>query len=138
MRSRAHLPVQLLALLLVALWGARPVLELAHTRVHAHRFCAAHRAFEDIPAGEDLGRLTWPGTDQAFERASPLLAATAHPTECGFASTQGRRAELPGPVLQPLVAPVLDVSRPAPAPPRPRSSLSILDTAPKASPPAFG
>jgi hypothetical protein len=55
--------------------------------------------------------------------------------ECAFVSVSTRE-ELPDPEARPAIQTCLAVSRPATAPPRPLTSLSILDTAPKASPPA--
>ena len=123
-------------MLLVALWTGRPMLELVHARGHAHRFCTTHRTFEDLPAGHARSALTWPRSAEAVEAPSPLTTPAAHPRECGFVSTH-RGVELPAPPgFQTLAEPRSTPARAATAPARPWTPLSVLDTAPKASPPA--
>ncbi len=137
MVSRATTLGRCLATLLVALWVAQPLVALVHSREHAHRYCPEHQTFEETSRG--------PG--QAVSRlpeGAPLLSTRpAHPAEAPrlaheecpllLASTRG---DVLAPEAMRLVSACLAVSRPATAPPSPGSSLPILATAPKASPPA--
>lgn len=136
MRLRAHIAGHLIATLLVALWVAQPMLGVLHAREHVHRYCPTHRAFEEssTKGGTALSALLRDA--KALEKLPPSPGGALRHEECVFASVSTRE-ELPGPEVQPVVQRAcLTVSRPATAPPRPLSSLSVLDTAPKASPPA--
>ena len=135
MRLRAHIVGHPIATLLVALWVAQPILGVLHAREHVHRYCPTHRAFEEssTKGGSALSALR---DAQAIEKLPPSPGGPLRHEECVFASVSTRQ-ELPGPEVQAVVQQAcLEVSRPATAPPRPLGSLSVLDTAPKASPPA--
>jgi hypothetical protein len=136
MRTRAHIAGHLIALLLAAIWVAQPLLAIAHAREHVHRYCPAHRAFEEASASGGTALSAQLRDAGAIEKLPPSTGSTLLHEECAFVSVSTRE-ELAGPELQSVVQARLEqVSRPATAPPRPHSSLSILDTAPKASPPA--
>jgi hypothetical protein len=135
MRYRDHIAGRLAATLLVVFWVAQPVLAIAHAREHAHRYCPAHRAFEESSSSGDTSLAEQAREDHSFEQQPPASSGTRRHQECAFVPASTRE-ELPGPEFQPVIQACLVVSRPATAPPRPSSSLSVLDTAPKASPPA--
>jgi hypothetical protein len=132
---RAHIAVHLVALLVVTVWVAQPLLAIAHAQEHVHRYCPTHRAFEEASVNKGTGRSTWVWDAETVEKQPPAAVGTLRHEECVFAAV-GTTEELPGPEVQPVAQACLEVSRPATAPPWPRSSLSVLDTAPKASPPA--
>jgi hypothetical protein len=136
MRLRAHIAGHLIATLLVTIWVAQPLLAIAHAQEHVHRYCPTHRAFEEASASAGTALSAQLRDVGAIEKLPP--AASAGPLlheECAFVSVSTRE-ELTGPAVQPITQTCLEVSHPATAPPRPLSSLSVLDTAPKASPPA--
>jgi hypothetical protein len=124
------------ATLLVALWVMPWVMALVHSQEHAHRYCLEHQAFEDT---------AW-GTGQSSARAiGDLPQVTAVPAPVGAPHlahescplpSAGMRDEAPNPEPLALITACLAASRPATAPPRALSSLPILATAPKSSPPA--
>ncbi|MCP3101340.1 hypothetical protein LZ198_20920 [Myxococcus sp. K15C18031901] len=139
MTSRAHSLVRSTATLLVVLWALQPVGDLLHLRdAHAHRFCPEHQTFEETARGTSSiqARLVPKRTVQV----SALPASGTDPVK----STHEKCPLLTSSTREPLAfgAPVswavewLVESRPATAPPRVRPPLSVLDTAPKASPPA--
>jgi hypothetical protein len=132
---RAHIAVHLVALLVVTMWVAQPLLAIAHAREHVHRYCPTHRAFEEASVNKGTARATWVQDAESLEKQLPATAGTPRHEQCAFIAV-GTTEELPGPEVQPVVQACLEVSRPATAPPWPRCSLSVLDTAPKASPPA--
>lgn len=126
------------ATLLVALWCLPLLGALAHhSQEHAHRYCQKHQAFEDMARGggtkaplspEVVAQLTaatsgMQGSHRLAHEACPLLSSST-------------RDELLLLETATVVSVCLAVSRPATAPPRPLSSLPILSTAPKSSPPA--
>ncbi|MCY1076933.1 hypothetical protein [Archangium lansingense] len=137
MRIRAHIAGHLIATLLVVLWVAQPLIAIAHAQEHVHRYCPTHRAFEESSANKGTALSALLRDASAFEKQPPAApGGSLKHEECAFVSVSSRD-ELTSPVQAvPVVQACLEVSRPATAPPRPRSSLSILDTAPKASPPA--
>ncbi|HEX8824148.1 MAG TPA: hypothetical protein VF794_29780 [Archangium sp.] len=136
MRHPAHIAVgRLAATLLVVLWVAQPLLAIAHTREHVHRYCPTHRAFEEASTGGALARATKVWDGGTVEKLPPAPMGSPRHEECTVIPASGRE-ELVGPTARPVVQACLAVSRPATAPPRPLHSLSVLDTAPKASPPA--
>jgi len=139
MNPRAHSLVRCTATLLVVLWSLQPVGDLLHLRdAHAHRFCPEHQTFEE----------TAKGTSSIQERLSPrrtvqvsaLPASGTDPVK----STHEKCPLLTSSAREPLAfgAPVSWAlewrveSHAATAPPLVRPPLSVLDTAPKASPPA--
>jgi hypothetical protein len=136
MRSPAATSRRYTATLLVALWVLPWVMALVHSQEHAHRYCPEHQAFEDTAKGSgqaasqaqgDLAQLTAvpvpTGAPQLAHESCPLPAA-------------GLRDEAPNPEPLAVISACLAVSRPATAPPRALSSVPILATAPKSSPPA--
>jgi hypothetical protein len=137
MLSRAHTLARLTAMLLVALWGAQPLGLALHVEQHAHRFCPQHQTFE-----EDATRVS-PGMSRFTERL-PVVASVPP----AVADTPGLNhdtcplltAVVRGEALTPgWVAPVplcVEQALFATAPPRSFTPLAVLDTAPKASPPA--
>lgn len=136
MRLRAHIAAQLIATLLVAFWVAQPMLGALHAREHVHRYCPTHRAFEESSTKGGTALSAQLLDAKTLEKLPPSPGGPLRHEECVFASVSTRQ-ELPGPEVQPVVQQAcLEVSRPATAPPRPLGSLSVLDTAPKASPPA--
>lgn len=136
MLSRAHTLARLTAMLLVAIWGAQPLGLSLHVEQHAHRYCPQHQTFE-----EDARR-TNPTLSRFTERA-PTLASMPpevadapglnHETCPLLTAAPKAQALLAGEFLQ--VSAGVERSPPATAPPRSFAPLSILATAPKASPP---
>ncbi len=122
-------------MLLVVLWAAQPVLSALHAQEHAHRYCPTHRAFEEVPGG--------PGSSAAllaelpaFENQAPTLPEGMRPhEECAFYSASKREEIASHEAAGPIILACIEVSQPATAPPRAHTTLSALDTAPKASPP---
>ena len=137
MRTRAYIAGRLTATLLVVFWAAQPVLAIAHAQAHAHRYCPEHQAFEDAPRGTGAGLGTLSTDRGTVELRAPLFMEAHRPLheECA-ALTGSMRETLLGPGPSPVVMTCLEATHPATAPPRAFSSLAILDTAPKASPPA--
>ncbi|HEY0094636.1 MAG TPA: hypothetical protein VGB96_09940 [Archangium sp.] len=136
MRIRAHIAGHLIATLLVVLWVAQPLIAIAHAQEHAHRYCPTHRAFEEASGNGSTASAAQLLDARAFEKQTPAApGGTLKHEECAFVSVS-TRDEVTSPEVQPVIQACLEVSRPATAPPRPQSSLSVLDTAPKASPPA--
>jgi hypothetical protein len=135
MRYRDPIAGRLAATLLVVFWVAQPVLAIAHAREHAHRYCPAHRAFEETSLSGGTSLAEQAREVRSFEQQPPASPGTLRHQECAFVPASTRE-ELQGPEVQPVLQACLVVSPPATAPPRPLSSLSVLDTAPKASPPA--
>lgn len=126
------------AMLLVALWAAQPLGTFVHAGAHAHRFCPEHRTFEEATRG--TGQLLSRGADDATTLSSRAadVADTARSTHeaCPLVSSSTREDALTAERVT-VFEPGLDESHPATAPPlRAHSSLSVLDTAPKSSPPA--
>jgi hypothetical protein len=139
MRTRLHIVARCTATLLVALWASQPLGLLAHAaETHAHRFCPEHRTFEEAARGS--GQLVSQRSEAApsVSTRAPAVADTARSThEACPLLTAGSREETPAAEVETVTALCLAVSRPATAPPlRARSSLSVLATAPKSSPPA--
>lgn len=136
MRYRDPIAGRLAATLLVVFWLAQPVFAIAHAQEHAHRYCPAHRAFEEASTNGGTSVAQQAREARTFEQQPPAAPGSLRHEECAFVSASTRE-ELPGPTeVQLPVQTCLCVSQPATAPPRPRSSLSVLATAPKASPPA--
>lgn len=137
MLPRAHTLARFVATLLIALWATQPLGMALHVAEHAHRFCPQHQTFEESARG------TLPGLSRLGERAptiSSLPAALADSTrpnheECPLLNG-GPRVEAACAPSAPRVLADLAVSHPATAPPQPFAPLSVLTTAPKASPPA--
>ncbi len=139
MNQRAPTFARCTATLLAVLWLCQPLGALMHARdEHAHRFCPQHQTFEEtaLGTGARLARIAIEQGPQlsALPEAMADSAALTH-EECPLVTT-GSRPELLTPYHPSLVLTLLAVSRPATAPPRVHPPLSILDTAPKASPPA--
>jgi hypothetical protein len=136
MRSPAAIARRYTATLLVALWVMPWVMALTHSQDHAHRYCLEHQAFEDAARGTgqvaahpqgDIPQLTAVPTPQG----APHLAHESCPLP-----SAGLRDEAPHSEAHAVITACLAVSRPATAPPRALSSVPILATAPKSSPPA--
>jgi hypothetical protein len=136
MRHPASIAVgRLAATLLVVLWVAQPLLAIAHTREHVHRYCPTHRVFEEASSSGALARATKVRDVGVLETLPPAPLGALRHEECTVITASGRE-QLVGPGTWSIVQDCLEVSRPATAPPRPLHPLSALDTAPKASPPA--
>jgi hypothetical protein len=137
MRIRAHIVGHLIATLLVVLWVAQPLIAIAHAQEHVHRYCPTHRAFEESPASKGSALSAQLRDAKAFEKLPPAAPGGSLKHEsCAFVSVS-TRDEVTSPEVQPVLQACLEESRPAAtAPPRPQCSLSVLDTAPKGSPPA--
>ncbi len=126
-----------IAMMLVALWMLPLVAAVAHSREHGHRYCQEHQAFEEMT--RSAGQSVLGTTGEALLLTSVPAPATATPPalhESCPLLTAGARDEVPSAELAYSFGERLDVSRPATAPPGALSSLPILATAPKASPPA--
>lgn len=128
----------LIAMLLVALWGVQPLVAVVHSREHAHRFCPEHQTFEETARGS--------GQFQSRRSSSvPVLGAIRAETgldsmrsthEACPLQTAGTRGAAQTSQLVTEIATCCGTSVLATAPPRSLSSVPILATAPKLSPPA--
>lgn len=125
------------AMLLVALWAAQPLGAFVHAGAHAHRFCPEHRTFEEAARG--TGQLMTrgsEGTSALTARAADVADTSRSTHEACPLLTSGTREGVLAAERVTFIEPCLDASHPATAPPlRAYTSLSVLDTAPKASPP---
>lgn len=135
MHSPATILRRYTATLLVALWVMPWMMALVHSQEHAHRYCLEHQAFEDAAWGSGESNLQAAGERAQFSSVpapvkAPHLAHESCPLPPG-----GMRDEAPNPEPLSIITACLAVSRPATAPPRALSSLPILATAPKSSPP---
>lgn len=139
MRKRLHTLGRCTATLLVALWAVQPLGALLHaSETHAHRFCPEHQTFEEAARGS--GQLVTQRSElnPTVSARPAAVADTARPTHeaCPLLSAGTREGTL-APEVETVTALCLAVSRPATAPPqRALCPLSVLDTAPKSSPPA--
>ena len=127
------------AMLLVALWAAQPLGTFVHAGAqHAHRFCPEHRTFVEATRGTGLLLSRGSEGDTTLSSRPADVADTARSTHeaCPLVSSSTREDVLTAERVT-VFEPGLDESHPATAPPlRAHSSLSVLDTAPKSSPPA--
>ena len=137
MRSRAHTAGPLIAPLLVALWVFQSVLALAHLQGHSHRYCSVHGAIEEAPSSGGATRSVRFQEEQAVERQASVPEGALRHEACDVLSSSERPqwAGSPAPATS-LVATCLEVLPPITGSPRALSSLSVLDLAPKVSPPA--
>ncbi|HET9451179.1 MAG TPA: hypothetical protein VFO83_09870 [Aggregicoccus sp.] len=128
------------ATLLVVLWAVQPVALWAHAGEHTHRYCAAHRTFEEgQPRGGDDSIGTPPAARAGLREAPAPASEASGPRSheaCGLPSCGPREPALLGDLgslreRATVTRPPSPLPAVAPAPP-----LSVLDTAPKASPPA--
>jgi hypothetical protein len=141
MLQHAHTFARCTAMLLIALWALQPMGALLHGKeAHAHRFCPQHQAFEETAGGTGTGL-----SRLAAERSPLLTALPAAGTDAARLThddcpllTSSSRDEAPASRAETLLLEHLAASRPATAPPRVSPPLSVLATAPKASPPARG
>ncbi|WP_224245186.1 hypothetical protein [Hyalangium gracile] len=124
--------------MLVALWIVQPLVTVLHSREHAHRFCPEHQTFEETARGS--GQWQTHGSSSA-----PVLSAlraeadvdslrSTHDT-CPL-QTASTRSDAQAPETMLVLAACVGTSVLATAPPRSLSSVPILATAPKLSPPA--
>jgi hypothetical protein len=135
MRSPASTLRRYTATLLVALWVMPWVMALVHSQEHAHRYCLEHQAFEDTAKGSGQTTSQVRGDfAQLTAVPSPLGSRHLAHESCPL-PTAGMRDEAPNPQPHVVITACLAVSRPATAPPRAVSSVPILATAPKSSPP---
>jgi hypothetical protein len=137
MRSRAHIAGHLTAPLLVVLWVLQCLLALQHAGAHAHRYCATHSAFEEAPVSREQARAPHLGDGAAVEKRTATASESSDHEVCAFLQL-GERQAVVGAGASPCVhASTTPLHVPAvPALARAWSPLSVLDTAPKASPPA--
>ncbi|MBZ4415877.1 hypothetical protein [Myxococcus sp. RHSTA-1-4] len=141
MLQHAHTFARLAATLLVALWAFQPMGTLLHVRdAHAHRYCPQHQAFEESAGGKGQAVARLASARSPLLTALPAAGADAagltHET-CPLLNS-GSRDEAPASRAELPVLAHLAVSAPATAPPSVAPPLSVLATAPKASPPARG
>ncbi|AGC44725.1 hypothetical protein MYSTI_03413 [Myxococcus stipitatus DSM 14675] len=139
MTQRAHTFARGTATLLVVLWALQPLGTLLHVRdAHAHRFCPEHQTFEETAKGTGAiqARL-------APEKQAQLYATVAGGTDPARLNhetcpllTSGTRDELLFSAPSTWTLARLAVSSPTTAPPHVSPPLSVLDIAPKSSPPA--
>lgn len=126
------------AMLLVALWAAQPLGTFVHAGAHAHRFCPEHRTFEEASrgTGQLLTRESEDGATVSSRAADVADTSRSTHEACPLVSGSTRE-DVHSTERVTVLAPGLDRSHPATAPPlRAHTSLSVLDTAPKSSPPA--
>jgi hypothetical protein len=137
MRSRAPIAGPLIAPFLVALWVLQSLLALAHFQDHTHRYCAVHGAFEEAPAYRGAPLAPHFQEELAFERQpAPQEAALRHEA-CDVLASAEREQWTGGPIpALPFLEVAPERSPPVRESPRALSSLTILDRAPKVSPPA--
>jgi hypothetical protein len=126
------------ATLLVALWIMPVVAGLAHSQEHAHRYCPEHQTFEETVRGSGQVQSRLAGNvPQLFSRLPDTGVDSTRPThESCPLLTASTRDEAPAQVALILASAGLTTNHPATAPPRPLTSVPILATAPKSSPPA--
>jgi hypothetical protein len=126
------------AMLLVALWALQPVVTVAHSKEHAHRFCLEHQTFEETArgTGQWQSRLSLGGPMLGALRAETGLDALRSTHEACPLQTAGTRGDAQASETVSEVAECLGTSLRATAPPRSHCSVPILATAPKSSPPA--
>jgi hypothetical protein len=138
MLSRAATFQRYTATLIVALWLLPLLGAIGHSREHAHRFCPEHQAFEETVrgTGQVLSRSSEQTPALAAARATEATDSSRLPHETCPLVTAGTREELLASEAVWVLTSSVAVSPPATAPPQPRSSLPILATAPKSSPPA--
>jgi hypothetical protein len=121
------------AALLAVLWGATPVLFLAHGE-HVHRYCAEHRAFEEAGTADAAGAPADAAKD-GLSSAMPGLAVGGEHLACPLLRAAAGAVPVPAPSAGPAEAAApreeLAVRAEAPA----FAPLAVLDSAPKASPP---
>ncbi|MFY2564195.1 hypothetical protein ACN469_41775 [Corallococcus terminator] len=139
MIQRAHTFVRGIATLLVALWALQPLGALLHVRdAHAHRFCPEHQTFEETARG--TGSIQARLAPEKLAQLSALPSSNTDATRLAHETcpllTSSTRDELFFSSPSSWTLPRLAVSRPSTAPPRVAPPLSVLDTAPKSSPPA--
>ncbi|WP_224361823.1 hypothetical protein [Hyalangium versicolor] len=127
-----------IATLLVALWAVQPVVAVVHSREHAHRFCPEHQTFEETARGSGQ----WQSRSSS---STPLLSAlrretgvdSVRPThEACPLQTADTRGDAQSSEAWVAISACLGTSVLATAPPRSITSVPILATAPKLSPPA--
>lgn len=138
MRSRAPTAGPLIAPLLVVLWVVQSLLALAHVQGHSHRYCAVHGALEEAPSPGSSARSSVRFQEErAVERQTAAPEGALRHEACDVLSTSERPqwAGSPAPATS-LVPARLEVNPPVTESPRALSSLSMLDLAPKVSPPA--
>jgi hypothetical protein len=138
MMKRATTLGRCTAMLLIALWAAQPLGALVHSGAHEHRFCPEHQTFEEAARGSGQLQSRYSEDTPTVSARPPAVADTTRSTHeaCPLLSADTREAAL-APEAVTVTELWLDGSHPATAPPlRARTSLSILDTAPKSSPPA--
>jgi hypothetical protein len=126
------------ATLLVALWAVQPLVAVVHSQQHAHRFCPEHQTFEETARGS--------GQVQARRSSSTPVILSVRPQsgvdsplsthEACPLQTAGTRGYAQASATVTSVAEYLATSLMATAPPRALSSIPLLATAPKLSPPA--
>jgi hypothetical protein len=128
----------LVATLLAALWGVQPLVAVVHSREHAHRFCAEHQTFEETArgSGQVQSRRSSSVPVLAAIRTETDLDAVRSPHEACPLQTAGTRGAMQASQLVMEITTCLGTSVLATAPPRSLSSVPILATAPKLSPPA--
>ncbi|OJH38214.1 hypothetical protein [Cystobacter ferrugineus] len=137
MRSRVHTAGPLIAPLLVVLWVIQSVLALAHFQEHSHRYCAVHGSFEEASSSGGAARWVRFQEERAVERQPAASEGALRHEACDFLASS-ERPQWTGspPPATSLVATCLEVNPPVTESPRALSSLSVLDLAPKVSPPA--
>jgi hypothetical protein len=122
---------------MVVLWVLQSLLALAHFQGHSHRYCAVHGAFEEAPSNKGSARSVRFQEERAVERQSATSEGALRHEVCDVFSSSERPqwTGSPAPAAS-LVATCLEVNPPVTESPRALSSLSVLDLAPKVSPPA--
>ena len=116
----------------------QPVVAVVHSREHAHHFCPEHQTFEETArgSGQFQSRRSSSVPVLAAIRTESSLDAVLTPHEACPLQTAGTRGAAQASRLVSGIATCLGASVLATAPPRSLSSVPILATAPKLSPPA--
>jgi hypothetical protein len=126
------------ATLLVALWVVQPMLAVLHSREHAHRYCPEHQTFEETTRGTGQGqfRLAPRVPVLTAVRVNLDVSPVRSSHEACPLQSPGTRGCTEASATVRAVQARLATSVLATAPPRSLSSVPILATAPKLSPPA--
>ncbi|MCP3057360.1 hypothetical protein LXT21_01060 [Myxococcus sp. K38C18041901] len=86
------IPVRACAATLAVLWLALPLVGALHSGEHAHRYCAEHRAFEELDDEGLLASFARPGTESAVALADGEAGGDSH-ARCALAWAQARQVE---------------------------------------------
>ncbi|AKF86559.1 hypothetical protein MFUL124B02_29460 [Myxococcus fulvus 124B02] len=85
------LPARACAATLAVLWLALPLVGALHSDEHAHRYCAEHRAFEELDDEDLLASFTRQGPESEVVLTDGEEGGDSH-ARCALAWAQARQA----------------------------------------------